>query len=81
MRLIEQLLTLSQAYQDATGKKPTTVSWRMFGDSKKLGGLRNGGDIQVKRYEQAMAWLAENWPQNAPWPKKISRHPPGCGCE
>lgn len=41
----------------------TTVSHRVFGDTKKLGALRHGGDITVRRFNAAMTWLDQNWPK------------------
>jgi hypothetical protein len=73
MNAIEQLLAVASAYEQATGLEPTTVSWRVFGDSKKLAAIRAGADIQVRRHEKAMHWFAENWPEGAEWPEGILR--------
>lgn len=77
MTMIEQLLSLSNAYAAAEGIELTTVSWRLFGDSKKLSAISGGSDIQVGRYERAIAWLSDNWPAAAEWPEAIARpaHP------
>ena len=40
----------------------TTVSYRVFGDSKKLSALRCGADITVRRFNAAMRWFDYNWP-------------------
>lgn len=40
----------------------STVSYRVFGDTKKLGALRNGADITVRRFNAALRWFDENWP-------------------
>lgn len=45
----------------------------MFGDNKKLKALEDGADIQVRRLEQAMAWLSEHWPEGAEWPPGVQR--------
>lgn len=73
MRLIDQLLALADAYAVAAQVEPTTVSWRLFGDSKKLGAIHDGSDIQVGRYEKAMAWFSANWPEGATWPAAVQR--------
>lgn len=70
---IDRLLALANAYATAESIELSTVSWRVFGDTKKLAALVDGGDIQVKRYERALVWFAENWPDGAQWPKVVSR--------
>lgn len=72
---ITQLVTVARAYADAEKLDLTTVSWRLFGDSKKLRHLTQGRDIQVRRHEQAMRWLSSNWPSDADWPADIARPP------
>lgn len=73
MSPIDQLLRLTDEYERATGADRVTVSWRVFGDSKKLAALKEGKDIQVRRWEAAMRWLSENWPESAVWPDDIER--------
>lgn len=70
---IDRLLALATEYARAEGIELSTTSWRVFGDTKKLDALVNGGDIQVKRYEKALVWFAENWPIGAKWPSSVSR--------
>lgn len=73
MSAIDHLLRLCSEYRRATDSKVETVSWRVFGDSKKLQALIDGQDIQVKRLEKAIRWLASNWPDGATWPQDIDR--------
>ena len=73
MSAIDQLLELAAEYGRAAEVDTTTVSWRLFGDSKKLAAIIEGGDIQVRRFEKSMLWLAENWPDRAVWPASIKR--------
>jgi hypothetical protein len=73
MNGIDRLLTIARVYGEAEGIKPTTVSSRVFADSKKLGAIMAGGDINVGRYERAMQWFSDNWPENAVWPSDIPR--------
>ena len=70
---IDQLLSLAREYASATGVELTTVSWRVFGDTKKLAAIVAGGDIQVRRFERALCWFAENWPEGRPWPASVPR--------
>ncbi len=79
MSAINRLLLLASLYQEATALKPVTLSWRLFGDSKKLGAIENGADIQVTRYERAVQWLSDNWPPNAVWPADVPRPAPAEG--
>ncbi|WP_449411437.1 hypothetical protein [Methylobacterium komagatae] len=57
MSAIDRLLSVAQTYREATGLRTTALSWRLFGDSKKLGAIENGADIQVTRYERALQWF------------------------
>jgi hypothetical protein len=45
----------------------------LFGDSKKLGALRRGADLQSRRLEKAFAWFANQWPRGLAWPRGIPR--------
>ena len=70
---IDQLLTLARVYAAAEGVGLTTVSARVFDDGKKLSAIEHGADIQVRRYEKALRWFAQNWPAEAQWPSEIER--------
>lgn len=70
---IEQLLKVSAEYGRAEGIEPSTVSWRVFGDTKKLGAIIAGADIQTRRLERALQWFANNWPTTAAWPDDVDR--------
>lgn len=73
MSAINQLLDLARAYGDAENIELSTVSSRVFDDSKKLGALQTGRDIQVKRLESALRWFSDHWPENVAWPEGIPR--------
>ncbi len=73
MSQIQQILALADAYADAEGIQLSTVSWRVFGDTKKLQALHDGGDLQTRRADGAMTWFRENWPTAAEWPEGIER--------
>lgn len=61
---IDALISRADAYKTASGiVDDTTVSYRVFGDSKKLAALRGGADITVRRFNQAMRWFDEHWPR------------------
>tara|TARA_R110002049_G_scaffold23545_10_gene83668 strand:- start:52466 stop:52714 length:249 start_codon:yes stop_codon:yes gene_type:complete len=66
MNTIENLLAVADAYKRASGIEfDRTVSHRVFGDSKKLSALRTGSDITLRRYNDALLWFSENWPEQA----------------
>lgn len=67
------ILKLADAYAAATDVREVTLSHRLFGDSKKLGALRNGADITVGRFNAALLWFSANWPDNVAWPAAIDR--------
>lgn len=73
MTLIQQLLTLSGAYAECEGVKPSTVSWRVFGDAKKLDAINDGADLQTRRFEAALQWFSDNWPSGLEWPPEVER--------
>lgn len=73
MNEISHLLSVADAYKAATGLEDVTVSHRLFGDSKKLKALRDGSDITLGRFNAALHWFAENWPQTAKWPADVQR--------
>lgn len=75
MSAIARFIAITTAFREITGLKTTALSWRLFGDSKKLGALEAGADIQVTRYEKALQWLSDNWPpeHDALWPGDVAR--------
>ncbi|MCC0807540.1 hypothetical protein FPV16_15100 [Methylobacterium sp. W2] len=73
MTAIDRFLLVASAYRQLSGLKTTALSWRLFGDSKKLGALESGADIQVTRYEKAMQWLSDHWPDPQGWPEGVDR--------
>lgn len=75
MSSIANLLAVARAYGAATGLELSQVSWRVMGDTKKLGALEQGADIQVGRFERTMQWFSDNWPESATWPEGIERRP------
>ncbi|WP_157091517.1 hypothetical protein [Methylobacterium nodulans] len=62
-------------YGSATGLKRTTVSWRLFQDTNKLDVIASGRDLYLGRYERAMQFFSDHWPDNLPWPDDIRRPP------
>lgn len=73
MTQISNLLAVADAYMAATSIKEVTLSHRLFSDSKKLTALRNGADITVSRFNAAIRWFSEHWPEGAKWPEGVTR--------
>lgn len=73
MLQIAHLLTLANEYQRITSVEDKTLSFRMFGDSKKLTALRAESDITTARFNAAIRWFATNWPDGAVWPQTVAR--------
>ena len=70
---IKHLLAIVDAYRAATGVEDTTVSHRVFSDSKKIEAMRTGADITLGRFNSAVLWFSENWPEGAEWPADVAR--------
>ncbi len=68
---VSHIIALADAWLVATGLRETTLSNRLFGESKKLSLLRSGSDLTTGRYRMAVRWFAENWPENTDWPDFI----------
>lgn len=73
MKATDQLIAVARVYAAGAEVEQSVVSWRVFGDSKKLGAIINGADIQTRRFEAAMDWFRANWPEGTAWPKGVSR--------
>jgi len=71
MSSLDHVLRLAKAYGKATGAASSTISWRVFGDTKKLDAILAGGDLTTRRHEAAMVWFRDNWPENATWPAGV----------
>lgn len=73
MRMIDQILTVANAYRGARGLSLSRTSTLVFNDGKKLDAIANGADLATSRFEGAMAWFSANWPEGAEWPQDIAR--------
>jgi hypothetical protein len=69
----EHLLNLADTYCSVVQLPRTTVSFRLFNDSKRLDAVANGKDILLGSYERAVRYFAENWPAGADWPEGVPR--------
>lgn len=72
---VDALISRLDAYKAAAQlTEDSTVSHRVFGDTKKLSALRLGGDITVRRFNAAMTWLDHNWPPHSQPPNQEQSH-------
>lgn len=70
---VSDLTDVADAFRSAAGvAKETTLSHRVFGDTKVLGRLRIGGEITVGRFNAAMRWFSDNWPPGSDRPEILS---------
>lgn len=70
---IAHLLALADEFERVMSIEDKTLSFRVFGDSKKLSALRAEADITTARFNAALKWFSDNWPKDARWPKQVSR--------
>lgn len=73
MLQIAHLLALADEFQRVSPTEDKTLSFRVFGDSKKLSALRGEADITTGRFNGAVQWFSDHWPDDAVWPKGIAR--------
>lgn len=75
--LIDRLSSVAIAYCTARGLSTARVSTLVFNDGSKLGDLMSGAaDVTTRRYERALHWFSDNWPEDAAWPRDVARPAP-----
>lgn len=76
MTLTDHLLIVSDAFAAARKLSRSRVSTLVFGDGRKLDLMHEqGADIRTRRFEAAMRWFSNNWPDSAAWPDAVPRPP------
>ncbi|MGQ2906711.1 MAG: hypothetical protein ACT6QU_02040 [Aliihoeflea sp.] len=73
MTLKERLLSVAAEYARNRELSVSRVSTLVFRDGKVLDRLAGTADITTTRYEGAMAWFSQNWPEGLAWPDGIAR--------
>lgn len=73
MNIISSFLVVIEGFCKAARVTESTLSSRMFNDGKRIGQIRAGADIGVRRLEAGLIWLADNWPEGVDWPADIPR--------
>lgn len=73
----DTLLQMADAFRAAAGiERETTLSSRIFDDSKRLTNLRGAGDITIGSFTRAMAYMAANWPEGQDLPPALTPYLP-----
>ncbi len=62
MAQITSLIKVTDQFIAITGRKEVTLSYQVFRDSANIRKIREGQDITLTRFNNAMAWFYENWP-------------------
>lgn len=73
MITLEQFLTVIDAYCAATGLSETYVSRLALGSGRRIGEVRGGGDVGVRRIDEALRLLSSRWPAGVAWPADVPR--------
>jgi hypothetical protein len=69
---IEHLLLVADAFRAASGlESEKTLSYRIYGDNKRIANVRAGADISVRLFMAAMGWFDTNWPEGAKRPPEL----------
>ena len=72
----DHLLEVADHFRTLTGVEEVTLSYRVFGDTKKLRQLRGAHGITIDRFNAAMSWFAKNWPDGATLPERLGPYTP-----
>jgi hypothetical protein len=72
--LLDRLSSVAAVFCAARGLSTARVSTLVFNEGGKLGEIIAGRvDLTTRRYERAMAWFSDNWPEGAVWPEGVAR--------
>lgn len=76
MTLTEQISALVSAYRAADPIPLTTLSHRVFNESKRLPDFMLGKvSLTLTRADRAIQWFSDHWPDRAVWPAAVHRPP------
>ena len=73
MNARQHLLTLIDTFAEAKGVSGSRVTTLAVNSGSVYRFLREGKDITVGRFETAVRWLSDNWPDGVLWPDGIAR--------
>jgi len=67
---VHNLMLLADTYCKHCGIISTTLSRDILSDAPALDKIRTGkGSTSLRKFDQAMEWFDQNWPDDLPWPK------------
>lgn len=72
----QQLIHLIEAYAAARGMSTARASTIALNAGHTYQSLLDGKDITIGRFERAMLWFSQNWPEGASWPDGVERPKP-----
>lgn len=75
MQYRQQLILLIESYAAARGMSAARASTIALNAGHTYQSLIDGKDITIGRFERAMAWFSQNWPEGAEWPQGVERPP------
>lgn len=70
-----RLVTLMGRFAKHTGLSISTVSRHATGSGDTVARLQRGGTMTIKRFDRAVRFLSDNWPDSIAWPADVPRPP------
>lgn len=74
--LLENMLTVTGAYEAATDRSRSYVARAALGNSKFFDQIESGIGWTARTYDRLMQWLSDNWPEGFGWPPGVERPQP-----
>jgi len=74
MKMTDQLSLVAREFSSAKELSVGRVSTLVFGDGAKLAAVIAGrADLTTRRFEAALLWFSDNWPDDVSWPPDVLR--------
>ncbi len=68
-----RLVALMGRFAEHTGLSISTVSRHATGSGDTVARLQRGGTMTIKRFDRAVRFLSDNWPDSIAWPADVPR--------
>ncbi len=68
-----RVLAVLKLFATHTDRSVSTASRVVFGSGDVPARLRDGSTITVRRVDQGLRYMSENWPEGVPWPRHTPR--------
>jgi len=77
MNTARHILTIAQAYSDATGISLPSLARQATGTRNNVvfSRIAAGKGCSTTTLDAMLAWFDENWPDDVPWPDGVLRRP------